>query len=42
MARGIKPYPVVPQFMETIVILQKRRPNYHVVVVGLNLVAYGR
>ncbi|MBR8830164.1 MAG: hypothetical protein N5P05_002822 [Chroococcopsis gigantea SAG 12.99] len=42
VARGMEPYRGFPQFMETIAILQKRRPHLHAVVVGENRVAYGR
>ncbi len=42
VARGMEPYRGFPQFMETIGILQKRRPNLHVVIVGENRVAYGK
>ena len=42
VARGMEPYRGFPQFMETIGILQKRRPNCHVVIVGENRVAYGK
>ncbi len=42
VARGMEPYRGFPQFMETVAILQKRRPNCHVVVVGQDRVAYGR
>lgn len=42
VARGMEPYRGFPQFMETVAILQERRPNCHVVVVGENRVAYGK
>ena len=42
VARGMEPYRGFPQFMETIHILQKRRPNTHFVIVGQNRVAYGK
>jgi glycosyltransferase involved in cell wall biosynthesis len=42
VARGMEPYRGFPQFMETAAILQKRRPNVHIVVVGSDRVAYGR
>lgn len=40
--RGMEPYRGFPQFMETVALLQQRRPNCHVVVVGENRVAYGK
>ena len=42
VARGMEPYRGFPQFMEAVGIIQKRRPNTHVVVVGNDRVAYGR
>ncbi|ELR97696.1 glycosyltransferase family 4 protein [Gloeocapsa sp. PCC 73106] len=42
VARGMEPYRGFPQFMETVAILQQRRPNCHVVVVGQDRVAYGK
>ena len=42
VARGMEPYRGFPQLIETIAILQKRRPNCHVVIVGENRVAYGK
>jgi glycosyltransferase involved in cell wall biosynthesis len=42
VARGMEPYRGFPQFMEAVGVIQKRRPNTHVVVVGDNRVAYGR
>ncbi|WP_373480059.1 glycosyltransferase family 4 protein [Geminocystis sp.] len=42
VARGMEPYRGFPQFIETIDILQKRRPNTHFVIVGQNRVAYGK
>lgn len=39
--RGMEPYRGFPQFMEAASILQKRRPNCHIVVVGKDRVAYG-
>jgi len=42
VARGMEPYRGFPQFIETIGILQKRRPNTHFVIVGQNRVAYGK
>ncbi|WP_041740563.1 glycosyltransferase [Calothrix sp. PCC 6303] len=40
--RGMEPYRGFPQFMEAVSLLQQRRPNCHVVVVGENRVAYGK
>lgn len=42
VARGMEPYRGFPQFIEMVGLLQKRRPNCHVVVVGDDRVAYGR
>ncbi|MBF2027088.1 MAG: glycosyltransferase family 4 protein [Oscillatoriales cyanobacterium C42_A2020_001] len=42
VARGMEPYRGFPQFMEAVSIIQKRRPNCHVVVVGEDRVAYGK
>lgn len=42
VARGMEPYRGFPQFMETAEILQKRRSNLHVVVLGEDRVAYGK
>lgn len=42
VARGMEPYRGFPQFMETVALIQQRRPNCHVVVVGADRVAYGR
>jgi glycosyltransferase involved in cell wall biosynthesis len=42
IARGMEPYRGFPQFMRAIALLQKRRPNCHVVVVGSDKVYYGR
>ncbi|NEO98878.1 MAG: glycosyltransferase [Symploca sp. SIO2E9] len=42
VARGMEPYRGFPQFMETIGILQQRRPHCHAVIVGENRVAYGK
>lgn len=42
VARGMEPYRGFPQFMEAVALLQKRRPNTHVIVVGENRVAYGK
>jgi len=42
VARGMEPYRGFPQFMEAVSILQKRRPNLHVLVAGNDRTAYGR
>jgi glycosyltransferase involved in cell wall biosynthesis len=42
VGRGMEPYRGFPQFMEAVALLQQRRPNCHVVVVGEDRVAYGR
>jgi glycosyltransferase involved in cell wall biosynthesis len=42
VARGMEPYRGFPQFMEAVSLLQKRRSNAHVIVVGENRVAYGK
>lgn len=42
VARGMEPYRGFPQLIETISILQKRRPQTHFVIVGENRVAYGK
>lgn len=42
VSRGMEPYRGFPQFMEAVSLLQKRRKNCHVVVVGEDRVAYGR
>ncbi|GAB4304169.1 MAG: glycosyltransferase family 4 protein [Geminocystis sp.] len=42
VARGMEPYRGFPQLIETIYILQKRRPQTHFVIVGQNRVAYGK
>ncbi|MGB5962382.1 MAG: glycosyltransferase [Coleofasciculaceae cyanobacterium] len=42
VARGMEPYRGFPQFMESVALLQQRRPKCHVVVVGENRVAYGK
>jgi glycosyltransferase involved in cell wall biosynthesis len=42
VGRGMEPYRGFPQFMEAVAILQQRRPNCHVVVVGEDRVAYGK
>jgi len=42
VSRGMEPYRGFPQFMESIFLLQKKRKDCHVVVVGEDRVAYGR
>lgn len=42
VARGMEPYRGFPQLIETISILQKKRPKCHFVIVGKNRVAYGK
>jgi glycosyltransferase involved in cell wall biosynthesis len=42
VSRGFEPYRGFPQFMETVSLLQKRRKDCHVVVVGEDRVAYGK
>lgn len=42
VSRGMEPYRGFPQFMEAVAIIQNRRPNCHVVVVGEDRVAYGK
>ncbi|NJO40341.1 MAG: glycosyltransferase [Cyanobacteria bacterium CRU_2_1] len=42
VGRGMEPYRGFPQFMRSVVLIQKRRPNCHVVVVGEDRVCYGR
>jgi glycosyltransferase involved in cell wall biosynthesis len=42
VARGMEPYRGFPQFMESLVYLQERRPNCHAVIVGSERVCYGR
>jgi glycosyltransferase involved in cell wall biosynthesis len=42
VARGMEPYRGFPQFMESVALLQQRRPKCHVIVVGENRVAYGK
>lgn len=41
IARGMEPYRGFPQFMEAVAILQKSRPEAHVIVIGEDRVAYG-
>ncbi|MEO1431187.1 MAG: glycosyltransferase family 4 protein [Cyanobacteria bacterium J06633_8] len=42
VARGMEPYRGFPQFMETVALIQQKRPNCHVVIVGEDRVAYGK
>ncbi len=42
VARGMEPYRGFPQLIETIFILQKKRPQCHFVIVGKDRVAYGK
>lgn len=41
VARGMESYRGFPQFMEAVSILQKQRPNLHVVILGNDRIAYG-
>ncbi|MEW9617706.1 glycosyltransferase [Shinella sp. S4-D37] len=41
IARGMEPYRGFPQFMEAVAILQKRRPEAQVIIIGDDRVAYG-
>jgi len=40
--RGMEPYRGFPQFMEAVALIQQRRPQCHIVVVGDDRVAYGK
>ena len=42
VARGMEPYRGFPQFMETLALLQKRRPKLQAIIVGADRVAYGK
>ena len=42
VARGMEPYRGFPQLIETIYLLQKKRPKCHFVIVGKDRVAYGK
>lgn len=42
VARGMEPYRGFPQFMETLAILQERRPKLQAIIVGADRVAYGK
>lgn len=39
--RGMEPYRGFPQFMEAASIIQKRRPNSHIIIAGEDRVCYG-
>ncbi|OGI04844.1 MAG: glycosyl transferase family 1 [Candidatus Melainabacteria bacterium GWF2_37_15] len=39
--RGMEPYRGFPQFMEAVSIIQKRRPNAHIIIAGEDRVCYG-
>ena len=41
VGRGMEPYRGFPQFMEAVALLQQRRPECHVVIVGADRMAYG-
>ena len=42
VARGMEPYRGFPQLIETLMLLQQRRPECHAVIVGDDRVAYGK
>jgi glycosyltransferase involved in cell wall biosynthesis len=42
VARGMEPYRGFPQFIEAIYLLQQKKPQCHVVIVGKDRVAYGK
>ena len=42
VARGMEPYRGFPQLIETISLLQQKRPQCHFVIVGQDRVAYGK
>ena len=42
VARGMEPYRGFPQFMETLKLLQGRRPKLQAIIVGADRVAYGK
>ncbi|MEG3439047.1 glycosyltransferase family 4 protein [Pannus brasiliensis CCIBt3594] len=42
VGRGMEPYRGFPQFMEAAYLIQQRRPNAHIVIVGEDRVAYGK
>ena len=41
VSRGFEEYRGFPQAMQAIALLQQRRPNLHVLIVGADVVAYG-
>ena len=41
VSRGFEPYRGYPQFIEAVSMLTKRRPNLHVVLVGMDRTCYG-
>lgn len=41
IARGMEPYRGFPEFIEAVSLLQKTRPETHVIVIGTDRVAYG-
>ena len=41
VARGMEPYRGFPEFMKSLEIIQKQRPNVHAIIVGEDRVAYG-
>lgn len=41
ISRGMEPYRGFPEFMEAVAILQKTRPEAHVIIIGDDKVAYG-
>ena len=41
VSRGFEEYRGFPQAMKAIALLQQRRPNFHVLIVGADVVAYG-
>ena len=41
VGRGMETYRGFPQFMQAMALVQKRRPNCHVVIVGAERIAYG-
>jgi glycosyltransferase involved in cell wall biosynthesis len=42
VVRGMEPYRGFPQFMQAVAMIQARRPNCHIVVVGEDRVVYGK
>jgi len=41
VGRGMETYRGFPQFMQAMALVQKRRPNCHVIIVGAERIAYG-